>query len=165
MQVIFLMRRQSNVFYLVISFLPPILVGIVSGFLIRNDVRNTFQFLRKPPLTPPAILFPIVWTILYLLMGLATYLIYQSHSYPEEKKKALFPFYVQLILNFMWSPIFFSLGLRGLALIVLLVLTGVTLVTTLYYNQIDRRAGLLLSPYVVWLVFALYLNIGFVILN
>jgi len=113
----------------------------------------------QPPLSPPAILFPIVWGILYALMGIGAARISQA---PESaaQKRAIFLFLTQMIVNFFWSPIFFNMQAYGFAVLWLLLLWVLVLLMILQFRKVDPIAALLQIPYLLWLTFAAYLNIG-----
>ena len=118
--------------------------------------------LNKPPASPPGWLFPIVWTILYVLMGLASYLVLIS---AKPNKTALAAYAIQLIFNFFWSIIFFRLQLCFLAFIWLVLLWFLILKTFTLFSEISKSAGYLLIPYLLWVTFAGYLNFTICLLN
>ena len=149
---------------LLISILIPLAVGGLAGFLTRGSMEN-YQIIERPPLSPPGIVFPIVWGILYILMGIASYLVYQKSSDSDKKMRALRLYAIQLVLNFFWPILFFHLQSYWLSFILLLTLLFFVLLTTIAFYSISRNAGLLLVPYLIWLVFAAYLNFGVAILN
>lgn len=140
----------------------PLVVGGVSGFLSRNGME-IFDTLNKPPLSPPGWLFPVVWTILYVLMGIASYLVFQSED--EGKSVALKLYALQLAFNFFWSLIFFNGQWYLLAFFWLIFLWGLILLTTIAFKNIDIRAGWLMVPYLLWVTFAGYLNLMIYMLN
>ncbi len=148
---------------LILALAIPLAVGGASAFLTK-DSMETFQNLNQPPLSPPGWLFPIVWTILFILMGIASYLVSRS---PEdtEKKKALFVYGLQLVVNFFWSIIFFNLGRYLLSFIWLLLLWVLILITILDFKKFSKTAAYLLIPYILWVTFAGYLNLGIYLLN
>ena len=117
----------------------------------------------KPPLSPPGWVFPVAWTVLYILMGLAAGIILVSQD--EDSGVALRLYYLQLALNFLWSPIFFRLGWITFAAVWLAALVAAVYATCGRFRRISNAAGWLLAPYLAWCVFALYLNIGFAVLN
>ncbi len=119
--------------------------------------------LIAPPLTPPAWVFPVVWSILYLLMGYAAYRV--SVSGDKEIPTALTAYGIQLFFNVLWPIAFFRLDLRLFAFFWLLILLGLIVWTMRLFAAIDRMAGRLLIPYLVWCGFATYLNLGFYLLN
>lgn len=142
------------------SILIPVAVGGVVGII--QSGANDYGSLKKPPFAPPGIVFPIVWTILYILMGIS-YAILKTNNKVDDKINKIY--YTQLFVNALWSIIFFNLKLRLFALIwIVLLLILVIIMTIKFYNK-NRTAGLLQIPYVIWVSFATYLNMGFYILN
>ena len=123
-----------------------------------------FDSVTKPPLSPPAWLFPVVWTILYVLMGIASYLVLTSNM-PARSRTALGVYAAQLFFNFFWSLIFFNLENYLFAFVWLVILWLLILLNTVLFYRIDKRAGYLLIPYIIWVTFAGYLNFGIYLLN
>lgn len=158
------MKGKINLKQLAVSLLIPLAVGGISAFLTRDGMKE-FQNIEQPPLSPPAWLFPIVWTILYLMMGTASYLVEESGEDVEEVKRAQRAYSVQLVFNFFWSLIFFGTKKYLLAFVWLLALLALILLTQRRYSAIDKRAGNLLIPYALWVAFAGYLNLGVYLLN
>lgn len=142
----------------------PLIVGGLSA-LITRDAMEDFMSLPQPPLSPPAWLFPVVWTILYTLMGIASYLILESGADSEAIVNAASAYWFQLVLNFFWPLIFFNMQQFTIAAIWLGALLALVILTAVRFFHIRKTAGWLLVPYLVWLVFALYLNIGVAVLN
>lgn len=136
--------------------------GYLSGFISRNGMES-FQNIKKPPLSPPAIAFPIVWTILFILLGISLYLIWNSEG--ENKKKALTIFAVQLILNFSWSPVFFNLQSYLGAFIILVALLISIVMMIGEFKKLNKTAAYLQIPYLLWVTFAGYLNFSIYLLN
>ena len=134
-------------------------VGALSGFLSRKGTRIYEQTAAKPALTPPGILFPIVWTILYGLMGISAAKVSASPG-SMERSRALNTFIVQLVFNFFWSLLFFNVQAYGFALGWVLVLWVLIIVMIRLFWTVDRQAALLQLPYLVWVTFAAYLNFG-----
>ena len=149
---------------LIISLAIPLAVGGLST-LITKDAMESFQALRQPLLSPPAWLFPVVWTLLYLLMGLASYQVYTSGASEPRRRKALTVYGIQLAANFLWSLLFFSLGMYLTAFIWILVLWLLIFVCSILFYYIRNSAGKLMIPYVIWVTFAAYLNLGIYLLN
>ena len=149
---------------LFLSIALPLLVGTVSGLLTRNAMMD-FALLEKPPLSPPAWLFPVVWTILYILMGISSYLIKVSDANPEEKSNALTLYNYQLIVNFLWPIFFFNFGWYLFAFFWLLLLWILVILMIRSFHKINPIAAYLNIPYLVWLTFAAYLNFGIWWLN
>ena len=149
---------------LIICLLLPLGVGLVSALLTRGGME-TFETLQQPPLSPPGWLFPVVWTILYLLMGLASYLRSTSDASPGEKFTAWSVYAAQLFFNFFWSIWFFGLKLYTFSFLWLLVLWALILLNVILFYRIRKAAGYLLIPYLAWVSFAGYLNLAIAILN
>ena len=146
---------------LLICIAIPLAVGGLAA-LLSGGMGEAYQGYISPPLSPPAWLFPVVWTILYGLMGYASYLVAEA---PGENKKALRLYALQLGLNFLWPILFFRFELVLPALILLAVLWVVVLLTIRAFSEVSEQAGDLLIPYILWLTFALYLNFGIFLLN
>lgn len=149
---------------LVICIAIPLLVGGVSAFLTGGSMQ-LFETVNKPPLSPPGWLFPVVWTILYTLMGIATYLMLTAEAEKQEKARALSVYIYQLIVNFLWPTFFFNFQWYLFAFLWLVLLWILVLITLLRYYNISKPAGYLLIPYLIWLTFAAYLNLGIWLLN
>ncbi len=145
----------------IVSLALPVAVGGLSALLTTKGMRD-FQTIQKPPLTPPAWLFPVAWTALYLLMGYAFYLVWTA---PKREKNALFAYGIQLALNFFWSLIFFGAKSYLFAFFWLLALLGAILWTAALFYKTRPLAGALLVPYLLWVTFAGYLNFGVYLLN
>lgn len=139
----------------------PLAVGSLSALLTQNSME-TFNSITKPSLAPPGWLFPVVWTILYILMGIASYLVLTSG---KPNTYALTVYGIQLVFNFFWSIIFFNLELYLFAFIWLVLLWLLILKTTLLFYQISKPAGYLMVPYLLWVTFAGYLNLSIYLLN
>lgn len=150
---------------LIISLLIPLAVGGLSVLITGGDMK-LYGDVVKPPLSPPFIVFPIVWSALYILMGISFYLVWiNKNAAYEEKKNAFIIYFASLFLNFIWSPVFFSLRQYLLAVVLLAALLITVIITAVKYHRINKWAGLLQIPYIIWLVIAGYLNIGIYLLN
>lgn len=150
----------------ILSILIALGTGGLSAFLTRNSM-NIYEELATPPLSPPSILFPIVWTVLYVLMGVSAALIYNT-PVPEgsnQKEKALFTYALSLFVNFSWSLFFFGERAFLFSFFWLLLLWVLVLKTILQYREINPTAALLQIPYLLWITFAGYLNLGIYLLN
>lgn len=139
-------------------------VGLLSGLLSKGAADIYAQTVIKPPLAPPGILFPIVWTVLYALMGIGAARVYLTKD-SAQRKRGLNLFVAQLIINFFWSLIFFNLQAFRLAFFWLMVLMALVVWMAYTFYKVDPLAGFLQIPYIVWLVFAAYLSAGVWILN
>lgn len=148
---------------LILCVLIPLLVGGLSALLTKVNMQ-LFDYVNKPPLSPPGWLFPVVWTILYILMGVASYAVLVSED-RVKRRTALFVYGLQLFFNFFWSIIFFNVQYYLFALIWLVILLALIVLTTALFYRIKNGAGYLLLPYIAWVSFAGYLNYGIYILN
>ncbi|MBE5889245.1 MAG: tryptophan-rich sensory protein [Lachnospiraceae bacterium] len=156
------MKINKRLLFICIAI--PVIVGIVSALLTRNSME-LFQSIDKPPLAPPGWLFPVVWTILYILMGISSYLILQSGESQEEIRKALTIYGYQLVVNFLWPTFFFNFGWYFFSFLWLVLLWVLVLIMILRFKDISKLAAYMNIPYLVWLTFAGYLNLGIWILN
>ena len=141
----------------IFSIALPLTVGGLAALLTMGSMSQ-YAALVQPPLAPPGWVFPVAWTILYVLMGWASLRIRQSGS--PERKNALALYYTQLAVNFVWPLLFFRAGRYGTAFWWLLLLLALVAATAAAFHKIDRTAAYLLAPYIAWLVYAAYLNAG-----
>lgn len=139
-------------------------VGALSGWITREGTEIYNQTAIQPPLSPPSFLFPIVWGILYALLGIGVTRIFLSPK-SKERSMGLNLYAAQLIVNFFWSLIFFNAHAYGFALLWLLMLWALVLWMILTFRKVDSLAAWLQIPYLLWLTFAAYLNYGVWILN
>lgn len=155
--------KKINWFQLIVIVLITELIGLL-GSLFSGNISQVYTTLVKPPLSPPGWLFGIIWSILYLLMGIAAYIIYQS---PETlgRNKAITLYWVQLFVNFLWPIVFFRFEWYWISVVIILLLDVLVLVTTIWFYKINKVAGYLMIPYLLWILFATYLNIGIAFLN
>ncbi len=149
---------------LLISLGIPLAVGGIAALLTGGGMSD-YSLLNQPPLAPPGWLFPIVWTVLYLLMGYASYRIVTADGDARQKRKALILYGLQLFFNFLWPLVFFGLEWRLTAFWILLILWVLIFLTIREFSAIDERAGDLLIPYILWVTFAGYLNLSVFLLN
>lgn len=147
---------------LLVSIGISLFTGGLAGFLTQNSM-TVYNQLNKPPLSPPGWVFPIVWTLLYILMGVSAYIINESNS--PTKEKALTIYSLQLFFNFLWSIVFFNLQNIPLAFLVLIVLWLLIIVMIKSFKEISPLAAWLQVPYLLWVTFAGYLNLMLFILN
>ena len=139
-------------------------IGALSGWLSKDGMKIFSASISKPPLSPPAFLFPIVWGILYALMGIGAARIYLSPQ-STERNRALNIYITQLIVNFFWSLIFFNAQAFLFAFFWLLILWILVLWMILLFHKVDPLSAKLQIPYLLWLSFAAYLNLGVWYLN
>lgn len=144
--------------------LLPLAVGGLSA-LLSGDIGQLYSELNQPPFSPPGWVFPIVWTILYLLMGYASVRIYQDDAAPADKRRALTVYFLQLAVNGLWSPLFFRLQWRLAALAWIVLLWVLIILTMRRFSRVDEKASDLLIPYLLWVTFATYLNFGTWLIN
>lgn len=150
------MKLSQKLLYI----LTPLIGGSIVGLIINKSID--YNYLVNPPLSPPSYLFPIVWNILYLLIGISYY-IYRKNNNDDSLTIKLY--YIQLILNYLWSIIFFTLKLRTLAVIWIIVLAITVIYLIIRFYKEERTIFYLFIPYILWVLFATYLNIGIVVLN
>jgi len=157
-------KMKINWKKLIIAIAIPLIVGGISALLTKNSMMN-FSSLEQPPLSPPPWIFPVAWTILYTLMGTASYIVCELSSSEEEKHSALTYYALQLILNFFWPIVFFNLEFYLFAFLWLLLLIATVIVMAYKFKNISNLAFIMILPYILWLIFAAYLNLGIFILN
>jgi benzodiazapine receptor len=158
------MKITSNVKWkpLIISIAIPLIVGGISSLITQNGFKNYAQ-IDKPALSPPSWIFPVVWTILYILMGISAYLIYEKDK--SEAKRPLTLYAIQLVMNFMWPVFFFSFHAYLFSFIWLIIMWAIVIAMTVLFYRTDKLAGLLQIPYIIWLTFAAYLNLSVFLIN
>lgn len=158
------MVMKFDIKKLVKNLAIPLLVGLVSGFLTQGGVDQFKTSTIKPVFSPPDWFFPIAWTILYILMGISSYIISTTQT-EEDKKTATLLYYIQLVFNFIWPFIFFSLEAYLIAFIWIIILWVLIIATTIEFYKIDKTAALLMIPYITWVTFAAILNFSIYLLN
>lgn len=150
---------------LVVSIIIVFIAGAIGNFATMSEITTWYAALAKPSWTPPNWLFGPVWTTLYILMGIALYLVWSKGLERKDVKIAIGVFAVQLILNTLWSIIFFgSHSLFG-GLVTIIILWIAILANIIVFYRISKPAGLLLIPYIVWVSIASYLNYSVYLLN
>ena len=150
---------------LIINILIPIVVGLLSA-ISTKDSMDIYKDIILPPLSPPSFLFPIVWTILFVLIGIASYVIWESTNVDIEKKKTAFTLYgLDLIVNFIWTIVFFNLRNYDFSVFIIIMLLLIIVANIFSFGSISKRAAWLLVPYLMWVSFATYLNIAIAVLN
>jgi len=149
---------MNNISKLIIAVAIPVAVGATSGFFTVTGAGSWYQSINKPSWNPPGWIFGPVWTTLYLLMGIALYLVWKSETSSDLKKTAITLFSIQLILNFFWSIIFFNQQQIGWALVEIIMMWIAILFTIFSFAKISNIAAWLLVPYISWVSFATILN-------
>lgn len=157
-------RQKIRVFALIVAILIPLFIGGFSAFLTAEDMK-AYETMTKPPLSPPGWVFAMAWTILYGVMGTASYLVYTSDAEPERKRKALIFYAAQLVMNLLWSTLFFTYGHYLISLIWLLAMWVLILITAFRFYRIRRPAGWMMGGLAVWTTFAAYLNLANFVMN
>ena len=157
-------KSKRSIFTLAAAVIIPLLVGGLSAFLTAGDM-NIYESFSRPFLAPPGWVFPIVWTLLYIMMGTASFLVYESDEDAETKRNALIPYTAQLVMNLFWSTLFFTYRQYLIALIWLMIMWVMILITTIRFFRIRKEAGLMMGALLVWSTFAAYLNLSWYILS
>ena len=161
------MRKEtkSTVLTFVISIALPLAIGGFSAFLTKDNM-NIYEEINTPPLSPPAFLFPVVWTVLYVLMGVSSAFIWLNRSeYKDTADKGLLIYAVNLFFNFVWSLIFFNFRTYLFAFIWLIAMLILIILTAVNYKKVVPLAAYLQIPYILWTAFAGYLNFGVWLFN
>ena len=156
-------KKEFSIWGLLISIGIAELVGVFSA-LLSGNIRSGYTEMTQPPLSPPAIVFPIAWIILYALMGTAAYLVYVKPD-SETRSRGLTLYAIQLAVNFSWSIVFFRFMALSVAYAIIALLCVFVVLCAENFGKESRLAGWLMLPYIVWLFFALYLNAGVGLLN
>lgn len=157
--------KKNKLSLLILSIVPILLIAFISGQATKTSVNNWYLTINKSSLTPPNITFPIVWTLLYIMIGLSLWRLLIVHYHKKEMKKGLLYFGIQMILNFLWTPAFFGLHSPWLGLAVIIPLWVFIIMTIASIYRPAKDAAILLIPYLLWVSFALYLNAVIVYLN
>lgn len=166
------MKEELTCLQKLLRFIPmvalPLIVGAISALLTGNAM-DSYQVMNQPPLAPPAWLFPIAWTILYILMGLGSYFLLLAPAESIEKKRAkciaMIVYFIQLCFNFVWSLIFFDAKQYTFAFVWLMILWVMIIVMIWKTSKVCWKAMLMFIPYLLWCTFAAYLNLMIAILN
>lgn len=148
--------------YIILNIAISLGIGGLSAFFTMNSM-DIYQNINRPKLAPPGYIFPIVWTILYVLMGISSYLIHRSNH--KNKETALIIYYFQLLINFSWPIFFFNYQNFLLALAILFILNILVIILIKVTYSVNHLASYLLIPYLIWILFALYLNFWIFIHN
>lgn len=149
---------KKLIFYILITYL----IGVLPSIFVFESM-STYNTLNKPPLSPPSVVFPIAWSILYLLMGISIYIIMQSKNKLKENARLIY--FIQLVINALWTPIFFGLKEYFFAFLWILMLIVLVITMILTFYKISKKAAYIQIPYLLWLLFASYLNFGVFVLN
>ena len=156
---------MAKIVRLICSVSVCLLTGFLGSLATRNSITSWYAQLARPSFTPPDWAFGVVWPALYVIMGISAFLIWNKGLKRRKVKIALGIFVLQLALNGLWTPIFFSLHLIGLALVEIVMLWVFILLTILTFWRLSKTAALLLLPYILWVSFAVVLNTSLFLLN
>jgi len=158
-------RVRNNIRVYAIAIAIALAVGLFSALLTRGNMQ-LYDSIRTPPLSPPSILFPIVWTVLYVLMGVSSAMVWNRRKENPQSAKAGLTYYaVSLFFNFAWSIVFFNFRWFLFAFVWLLILLYLIICTIRAYKEVSAVAAYLQIPYVLWVSFAGYLNFAIWLLN
>lgn len=158
-------ETKKTIITYVISIAIPLAVGGLSALLTMKNM-NVYDTVVKPPLAPPGILFPIVWTILYVLMGISSGMIYlKRDQHTKNADRGLFVYSISLTFNFFWSIFFFNFKWFLFSFFWLIVLLALVVATIYFYHKVSPISAYLQIPYSIWVAFAGYLNIAIYLLN
>lgn len=163
-------RRRPKAFgiksipLLVVCVLTPVAVGALASFLTKNNMY-VFDNLKKPMFTPPAIVFPIVWSLIYVMMGAGLYLALRNSINFSQKMYVIYPYAIQLLLNFCWSLIFFNLRSYIAAFVCLALMLIMIVRTIVVWSHVSKASTYPMIVYLLWVVFAGYLNLAIVLMN
>jgi tryptophan-rich sensory protein len=158
-------RERKTMLRIAVAVVVCLLVGALSGFATQSSVDTWYSTLVKPSFNPPNWIFAPVWTVLYILMGVAAGMVWGYGYYHKWVKTALYFFGFQLLLNASWSIVFFGLQLPLAALVILLLLLVLIAMTIRRFYIVNRTAAYLMVPYLLWVLFAGILNLKIVQLN
>ena len=156
---------MAKVGRLICSVSVCVLTGVLGSFATRDSITTWYGELSRPSFTPPDWTFGVVWPVLYVMMGISAFLIWNMDISTRQVKVALGIFALQLILNGLWTPIFFGLHLIGLALVEIIMMWAAILLTIFAFWRVSKAATLLLLPYILWVSFAVVLNASLFLLN
>jgi benzodiazapine receptor len=157
--------KKFQLFPFLISLLITLGIGIVASLFTRPEIAGWYSSLNKPPFNPPAWLFAPVWTILYIMIAIAAYMVWQLRDNSTNYATVKAVYIMQLVLNFSWSIVFF--GLHGItaALLIIILLWIMILLNIRWFGKFSKLAGWLLFPYFLWVSFATALNLSIYLLN
>ena len=150
---------------LALSLLLCLAVGGLGGLVTRPEIPTWYAGLAKPPWTPAPLVFPIAWTVLYILMAVSFWRLWNQETRSAARTRAMIWFLIQLALNALWSPVFFSWHGTRTALAIIIALLIAIAATMIAASRLDRLAAWLLAPYLLWVAYATTINIGVVALN
>ncbi|MBQ6552448.1 MAG: tryptophan-rich sensory protein [Clostridia bacterium] len=157
------MSKFKKALPFIICITKPLALGGLSALLTMNDMK-AYGDIPQPPLSPPATVFPVAWSILYVMMGIASALVWKSYR-DDDRQNGLIYYGLQLVLNFFWPLVFFSAKEYWFAFAWLIALLAAVIATAVFFRRVSKAAFWLIVPYIAWLAFAAYLNVGVAVLN
>jgi benzodiazapine receptor len=157
--------KSKSVARLALSLLLCLSVGAIEGLVTRPEIPTWYAGLIKPAWTPPPLVFPIAWTILYILMAISFWRLWDLETQSAARNRAMTWFWIQLALNALWSPVFFGWHGTRTALVIIVGLLLAIAATIRAASRADRLAAWLLAPYLLWVAYATTINIGVVAMN
>ncbi len=160
-----MVKNRFNLVKLAVSIIVVLAIGFFGSFFTASSVDSWYQTINKPSFNPPNSIFGPVWTILYIMIGISLYLVWNSNADKKLKRKTYYIFGAQLFLNFLWSILFFGNNLISLAFVEILLLWIAILLNIIFAYKISKTAGILLIPYLLWVSFASFLNYSIMVLN
>lgn len=156
---------KFNPLALIINIAIPLSIGAIGAVFTASSVSTWYVTLTKPSFTPPDQLFGAIWTVLYIIIGISAYLVWQKRDTIKQFPRTVAIYLIQLILNALWSFIFFYTHQIGVALFESIFLLFIVIVNAVVFYKIDKTAGLLFTPYILWVGFATVLTYNIFILN
>lgn len=156
--------KKHSLSDLLLYVLSAELAGVLSA-LLSGGFSDFYDTYRQPPLLPPAWLFPVVWTVLYALMGISAYLIHSADADEDKKRRALTVYWAQLAVNFSWSIVFFRFEALWGAFAVIIALLALIVLMLIRFGRIRGAAAYINIPYLLWVMFATYLNLATAVIN
>lgn len=156
---------KFNPIAFIVNLVLPLTIGAIGAFFTASSVKTWYVTLTKPSFNPPNEIFAPVWSSLYVLMGISAYLVWQKRHNITRFPRTIAIYLIQLVLNLMWSFIFFYAHQLGVALFEIIALLIVIIINALVFYKIDKLAGLLFIPYILWVAFATVLTYNIFILN
>lgn len=155
---------MEKIIKLTISLIIPLLIGFLGSFFTTSSVNSWYTTINKPFFNPPNWIFAPVWTVLFILIGLSFYYVW-INNFDNQKYKVISIYYAQLFLNLLWSILFFGMRSPLFSLIEIIILCVVIVFNILIFYKVSKKAGLLLLPYLFWVIFASFLNFSIYMLN
>ena len=157
--------RKFNFVAFIINLAIPLSIGAIGAYFTASSVDTWYRTISKPSFNPPNGIFGPVWTSLYIMIGISAYLVWQKRARIEQFPRTVAIYLIQLVLNLMWSFIFFYAHELGMALIEIIILLIVIIINARVFYKIDKTAGLLFIPYILWVSFATVLTYSIFSLN